>query len=202
MQRNYSTFIIRLSSAASGTSLEKSVETSRIPGHIITEKDARIIDKHYMLHPAQPPPHSIGVSKEAFNLCDACVQYHGRFCVSKTHGRLYEQWTGPDLSCFSSAQTEIFSTVLRAVADEMGEAMRWPVRGRRYPNQSSAKVYSGVLPSVSRETTKTALSKLSGMSLSYAGSDRTVKIQECVKGLRAADDTDIGSEHHDERAGG
>ena len=48
-------------------------------------------------------PRVIGASKPACFLCDAFIQAHQHFRVSKTHRKVYHLWTVPDLKGYSNA---------------------------------------------------------------------------------------------------
>jgi hypothetical protein len=50
----------------------------------------------YELHQSSRRPRFICSSKSACYLCNLFIQLHGRFCVPRTHGRLYERWVLPD----------------------------------------------------------------------------------------------------------
>ncbi|KAI4137415.1 MAG: hypothetical protein L6R39_007305 [Caloplaca ligustica] len=57
-------------------------------------------------------PRVLGVSKSACYLCDLFISLHGQFFISKTHGRLYDQWTVPNLESFSTTQRLQYRTIL------------------------------------------------------------------------------------------
>ncbi|KAL9604449.1 MAG: hypothetical protein Q9179_001838 [Wetmoreana sp. 5 TL-2023] len=65
-------------------------------------------------------PRVLGVSRSACYLCDLFVSLHGRFFISKTHGRLYDQWTVPDLAEFDPLQRQQY----RKILEEMNRACR------------------------------------------------------------------------------
>ena len=50
---------------------------------------------HYDMSPDARPPRIICSSKSACYLCHLFIQTHGRFRVSRTHGRLYDRWILP-----------------------------------------------------------------------------------------------------------
>ncbi|KAL8800108.1 MAG: hypothetical protein Q9223_007379 [Gallowayella weberi] len=60
-------------------------------------------------------PRWLGVSKDACYLCDLFIKAHGQFSISKTHGRLYDQWTVPDLSEFGSTQRDDYRRILKEI---------------------------------------------------------------------------------------
>lgn len=60
-------------------------------------------------------PRVLGVSKSACYLCDLFISSHGQFYISKTHGRLYHQWTVPNLAAFGITQRQQYRTILQKV---------------------------------------------------------------------------------------
>ncbi|PPJ54538.1 hypothetical protein CBER1_02506 [Cercospora berteroae] len=54
----------------------------------------------------------IGTSKYLCYLCYLFLHYHGGYEVLNTHGRLYDQWTVPDLAEYSPETRKTFSGVL------------------------------------------------------------------------------------------
>lgn len=77
-------------------------------------------------------PRAIGISKSLCFLCFQFLQKHKHFFPSRTHGRLYDQWTVPDLAEFSDGTREKYRTVLGGVDAEVrglieGEPEMWRV---------------------------------------------------------------------------
>ncbi|KAL8803079.1 MAG: hypothetical protein Q9182_003392 [Xanthomendoza sp. 2 TL-2023] len=60
-------------------------------------------------------PRWLGVSKDACYLCDLFIKAHGQFSISKTHGRLYDQWTMPDLAEFGSTLRNDYRRILKEI---------------------------------------------------------------------------------------
>lgn len=60
-------------------------------------------------------PRCIGISKWLCFLCYRFLQAHGCFFPSKTHGRLYDQWTIPDVSQFGSKSIEKYRGILKTI---------------------------------------------------------------------------------------
>ncbi|EPS38038.1 hypothetical protein H072_8257 [Dactylellina haptotyla CBS 200.50] len=65
------------------------------------------------------PPRVIGTSKYLCYLCYLFIERHGRFPTTNTHGRLYDQWTVPDLREYSEPQREKYKQILQAVDEEI-----------------------------------------------------------------------------------
>lgn len=94
---------------------------------------------HYDLHPDPRvlPPRVLGVSKAACYLCNLFILQHKRFFHSKTHGRLYDQWTMPDLATFSVQQRNDYRRVLNVMDKTIQSATRnQPKIRRAEPGQS------------------------------------------------------------------
>lgn len=64
-------------------------------------------------------PRAIGISKFLCYLCYRFLLAHDRFFPSRTHGRLYDQWTLPDLAEFDSPLVERYRGILKAVDEEV-----------------------------------------------------------------------------------
>ena len=60
-------------------------------------------------------PRVLGVSKSACYLCNMFILKHGQLFITKTHGRLYDQWNVPDLAEFGQAQRNAFRQVLSSM---------------------------------------------------------------------------------------
>ena len=57
-------------------------------------------------------PRIIGTSKYLCYLCYLFLHYHGAYEALNTHGRLYDQWTVPDLAEYGPETRKTFSGVL------------------------------------------------------------------------------------------
>ncbi|KAF1346997.1 hypothetical protein BDV97DRAFT_378592 [Delphinella strobiligena] len=64
-------------------------------------------------------PRAIGISKWLCYLCYQFLRAHGSFFPSKTHGRLYDQWTIPDLADFDEALSIRYRGIVAAVDGEV-----------------------------------------------------------------------------------
>ncbi|KAL4874952.1 hypothetical protein BJY04DRAFT_172098 [Aspergillus karnatakaensis] len=60
-------------------------------------------------------PRTIGTSKYLCYLCYLFLRYHGSFQLLSSHGRLYDQWTVPDLAEYSTGTREKFAGVLASM---------------------------------------------------------------------------------------
>ena len=60
-------------------------------------------------------PRVIGASKYACYLCAAFIRYHGKYFISASHGKLYDQWTIPDLVGFDDHMAERYRGLCRAI---------------------------------------------------------------------------------------
>lgn len=80
------------------------------------------------LNLATAKPRVLGVSKSACYLCNMFILKHGQFFITKTHGRLYDQWNVPDLVEFGQAQRNAFRQVLSSMNRDIQTNL---IRGRR-----------------------------------------------------------------------
>lgn len=64
-------------------------------------------------------PRVIGTSKWLCYLCYLFLRCHGSFVPANTHGRLYDQWTLPDLAGFDTYVCGRYRSILRAMDDEV-----------------------------------------------------------------------------------
>lgn len=70
-------------------------------------------------HPSFLRPRTIGISKWLCYLCYHFLKAHGQFFPSKTHGRLYDQWTIPDLAEFTTETYQRYRSIIKAIDDEV-----------------------------------------------------------------------------------
>lgn len=70
-------------------------------------------------HPNFYRPRVIGTSKWLCYLCYLFLRYHGRFVPTNTHGRLYDQWTVPDLAEYDNELFSCYRSILQAMDDEV-----------------------------------------------------------------------------------
>ncbi|KAL3482711.1 hypothetical protein BJX62DRAFT_221289 [Aspergillus germanicus] len=66
-------------------------------------------------------PRTIGTSKYLCYLCYLFLRYHGAFAILSTHGRLYDQWTVPDLAEYDIATRDKFAAVLGRMDEHVVE---------------------------------------------------------------------------------
>ena len=71
-------------------------------------------EEHDVLH-----PRVIGTSKWLCYLCYLFLRSHGGFVVANTHGRLYDQWTVPDLEEFEEEMCSRYRDIVRAIDEEV-----------------------------------------------------------------------------------
>jgi hypothetical protein len=60
-------------------------------------------------------PRCIGTSKWLCYLCYHFIDEHGLFFPSKTHGRIFDQWTVPDLLEFGGALVTKYRRILKEI---------------------------------------------------------------------------------------
>ncbi|TVY35713.1 hypothetical protein LOCC1_G005827 [Lachnellula occidentalis] len=79
---------------------------------------------HYDMIPQQKEqlflkPRAIGISKSLCYLCYRFLLAHQGFFPSRTHGRLYDQWTLPDLAEFDEAIVKRYRNILKDIDEEV-----------------------------------------------------------------------------------
>lgn len=95
-------------------------------------------------HPRYLQPRCIGISKWLCYLCFRFLQAHGQFFPSKTHGRLYDQWTLPDLDEFQGPLVTRYRLLLRELDDiVVKQAENEPELWRVEPMTSVDLVHTG-----------------------------------------------------------
>ncbi|KAL2785242.1 hypothetical protein BJX66DRAFT_347712 [Aspergillus keveii] len=82
-----------------------------------TESEAEA--KARTLSTVEMRPRTIGTSKYLCYLCYLFLRYHGAFAMLSTHGRLYDQWTVPDLAEYDIATRDKFAAVLGRVDEHV-----------------------------------------------------------------------------------
>lgn len=111
-------------------------------------------------------PRVFGVSKSACYLCNLFILGHGDFFISKTHGRLYDQWALPDLAEYTPQHRQKYRNILKVMAAEMQSAIpRQPYRKRQYPLGSWISLPTPPPASLTASDAGTGLSGLSGSHL-------------------------------------
>ncbi|KAI9885285.1 MAG: hypothetical protein M1823_002912 [Watsoniomyces obsoletus] len=91
---------------------------------------------HYEVHPVEILPRTISSSKSACFLCNLLVNLHGTFCVQRTHGVLYDQWTLPDWT-----DNEKLAKTIVQINDALEQHIRSKLQQQRiqpftHPNES------------------------------------------------------------------
>lgn len=81
-------------------------------------------------------PRVVGTSKYLCFLCYLFLLHHGRFAPANTHGRLYDQWTIPDLESFSSSYRSKYAAVIHQIDREICRLAAEPCRWRPEPMTS------------------------------------------------------------------
>ena len=69
-------------------------------------------------------PRVIGSSKYYCYLCYLFIRAHGHFFPANTHGRLYDQWTIPDLAEYSNETLRRYRHIITTVHEEITEQIR------------------------------------------------------------------------------
>ncbi|KAI4158196.1 MAG: hypothetical protein LQ342_007678 [Letrouitia transgressa] len=101
----------------------------------------------------QKTPRVVGASKSACYLCSHFVHNHGQFFISRTHGKLYDQWTVPDTFGTDELidQRRRYRRVLGAINGELRSTLQTtqnPARRRRIrrdlPNESDVTLPRGI----------------------------------------------------------
>lgn len=104
---------------------------------------------HYLLSTTAPlRPRTIGTSKDACYLCHSFITKQALFRTSATHGRLYDQWTIPDLADYSPGQVRVLRATIRMMNDEflrLASGKRMP---RCYPltSRHNLRIYPEFSP--------------------------------------------------------
>ncbi|KAL4975986.1 hypothetical protein BDW66DRAFT_151520 [Aspergillus desertorum] len=70
------------------------------------------------------PPRTIGTSKYLCYLCYLFLHYHGGFQLLSSHGRLYDQWTVPDLAEYNAATRNKFAAVLESMGEHITKQIK------------------------------------------------------------------------------
>ncbi|CAG8958043.1 hypothetical protein HYFRA_00000387 [Hymenoscyphus fraxineus] len=91
--------------------------------------------------PDFPKPRAIGISKSLCFLCFQFLQKHKGFFPSRTHGRLYDQWTVPDLEEFSEETVKKYTCILGSVDAEVRGLIEDEPEGWRVEPMTSLDVY-------------------------------------------------------------
>lgn len=87
-------------------------------------------------------PRVVGTSKLACYLCSLFIVTQGNFFLTKTHGRLYDQWNVPDLAAYDVSQRREYRHVLAKMNEEIKRTLsdRTLHPSRAHPMTSSANL--------------------------------------------------------------
>ena len=95
-------------------------------------------------------PRVIGVSKSACYLCSLFIDFHSQFFINRSHGRLYNLWTVPDIfnQKHMRPQRETFRQVINAVNREVCRVLsvEQERRQKRIPRQPLPNESEATLP--------------------------------------------------------
>ncbi|KAI4245032.1 MAG: hypothetical protein LQ352_006639 [Teloschistes flavicans] len=137
-------------------------------------------------------PRVLGVSKSACFLCDLFISLHGHFFFSKTHGRLYDTWTVPDLVEYLPDQRQEYRRIIRAIDRACtGLVARRSKLIRPYPAESSRSLNEYRTYSPMAATTVTCAS--SQVTLSQLEHTENGEVDSNAFGLENHDEMDRAS---------
>lgn len=90
-------------------------------------------------------PRVLGVSKAACYLCSLFILSQGRFFITQSHGRLYDQWNIPNLATYDSSQLDEYRRVLELMIKRINIDIgaQKGKQSRRYPLTSSVHLPRG-----------------------------------------------------------
>lgn len=90
-------------------------------------------------------PRVLGVSKAACYLCSLFILSQGRFFITQSHGRLYDQWNIPNLGTYDSSQLDEYRRVLESMIKRINIdiSAQKGKQSRRYPLTSSVHLPRG-----------------------------------------------------------
>lgn len=130
-------------------------------------------------------PRILGVSKAACYLCSLFILSQGRFFVTQSHGRLYDQWNVPNLAAYDSydsSQLEEYRRVLEVMIKRINRDIgaQKGRQNRRYPLTSLVHLPQDrtiVFPSASDLRTLTSDALTSNHSSTTEGHIQPVEAQ-------------------------
>ncbi|KAI9830646.1 MAG: hypothetical protein M1819_005456 [Sarea resinae] len=85
---------------------------------------------HHDSLPKHLRPRAIGTSKKACYLCDLFITTHGGAIVSKTHGKLYPQWTLPNIGTWPAESVDRVRETLMKMRETLQAEIRKPKSSR------------------------------------------------------------------------
>lgn len=93
-------------------------------------------------------PRVIGTSKYMCFLCLHFIKAHGKFFPTNTHGRLYDQWTIPEVAEFSDAQVQTYRNIIKEIDNRVLELTVLEPKWRPEPMTSRQDLsqLAGALP--------------------------------------------------------
>lgn len=127
-------------------------------------------------------PRVLGVSKAACYLCSLFILSQGKFFVTQSHGRLYDQWNIPNLATYDSSQLDEYRRVLTLMIKRINLDIgaQKGKQNRRYPLTSSVHLPQSrgiVFPFASDLGTLTSDSSTSNHNSTTKGHIQSVEAQ-------------------------
>ncbi|KAK6369710.1 uncharacterized protein PV06_01934 [Exophiala oligosperma] len=89
-------------------------------------------------------PRVMGTSKYLCYLCYLFIKFHSGFPAANTHGRLYDQWTVPDLAEYSQEQRERYRQVIKSMDEAIMTHASKPPCWRAEPMTSRENLLNSV----------------------------------------------------------
>lgn len=115
---------------------------------------------YYEGNPHDPPPRAIGSSQSACYLCDLFIQKQRKYQISHCHGRLYDQWTLPDLFEVTESSAAHIGNIVQSMITDIAAKSRkcgsnkgwtpFPVERRAFLPLSHSSASSRITPAPSK----------------------------------------------------
>ena len=73
----------------------------------------------HRLQRTRPSPRTIGTTKAACYLCNLFLSLHPQYAISATHGVIFDAWTIPDVTSYSTEDRRELRTIVRSMQDTL-----------------------------------------------------------------------------------
>ncbi|KAJ8064122.1 hypothetical protein OCU04_007958 [Sclerotinia nivalis] len=132
-------------------------------------------------NPRNPAPRCIGSSKSACFLCDSFIRKHGKFHISHSHKRLYEQWTVPEEPWMTSSCGKKLDNILNDMSCEILDlAETWKRPAKCENDGAESRVHLLMLPK-SAKSSGMSLPKISEAASHHSSTENIASFESGTK---------------------
>ena len=158
----------------------------------------------YEIQQVPTVPRILSASKSACYLCHLFISSHGKFRVPRTHGRLYDRWTLPDIpqGVNHAVFLEAAHRLNLALESRIRQALRTPYRSINFPAESVVALNSAWTPDPTITNSSASTVRGSGASTIRQVSLKPLEVQSHSPRSTSAAENLLPLEHVSDRETG